>query len=78
MNKAMITEVQSEEANLRKKYVEKEECNTSYIESEMLGGEWNEGLGLKLGFASSRSDTEIYEKEVMVIRMCKYFEIQGY
>lgn len=78
MNETMIMDVQSEEANLRKEYVEKEEWNISYIKSKMLRRERNERLGLKLGFVSSRSDTEIYVKEVMVIRMCKYSEIKEY
>lgn len=78
MNETMITDVQSEEANLRKEYVEKEEQNISYIKSKMLRRERNERLGLKLGFVSSRSDTEIYVKEVMVIRVCKYSEIKEY
>lgn len=78
MNEMMITDVHSEEANLRKEYVEKEEWNISYIKSKMLRRERNERLGLKLGFVSSRLDTEIYVKEVMVIRVCKYSEIKEY
>lgn len=78
MSKVMITDIQSEEANLREEYVEKEESNISSIDSKMLESGRNEGLGFKLGFVSSRSDIEIYVKEVMVIRICKYFEIKDY
>lgn len=53
MSKVMITDVQSEEANLREEYVEKEESNISSIDSKMLERGRNEGLGFKLGFVSS-------------------------
>lgn len=49
MNEMMITDVHSEEANLRKEYVEKEEWNISYIKSKMLRRERNERARAQAG-----------------------------